>query len=110
MVVVAAGNESQNASNSNPANCSGVITVAATNRSGGRASYSNYGTIVDVAGNALSTTNIATVGNPTGALIIDTTAPTISALVASGTGITALYARSQPDVPDKSVTPPSCPG
>jgi len=49
VVVVAAGNESQNASNSNPANCSGVITVAATNRSGGRASYSNYGTIVDVA-------------------------------------------------------------
>jgi len=49
VVVVAAGNESQNASNSNPANCSGVITVAATNRSGGRASYSNYGTVVDVA-------------------------------------------------------------
>jgi len=49
VVVVAAGNESQNASNSSPANCSGVITVAATNRSGGRASYSNYGTIVDVA-------------------------------------------------------------
>jgi serine protease len=49
VVVVAAGNESQNASNSNPANCSGVIAVAATNRSGGRASYSNYGTIVDVA-------------------------------------------------------------
>jgi serine protease len=49
VVVVAAGNESVNASNSNPANCSGVITVAATNRSGGRASYSNYGTVVDVA-------------------------------------------------------------
>jgi serine protease len=49
VVVVAAGNESQNASNSSPANCAGVITVAATNRSGGRASYSNYGTIVDVA-------------------------------------------------------------
>ena len=49
VVVVAAGNESQNASNSNPANCAGVIAVAATNRSGGRASYSNYGTIVDVA-------------------------------------------------------------
>jgi serine protease len=49
VVVVAAGNEAQNASNSNPANCSGVIAVAATNRSGGRASYSNYGTIVDVA-------------------------------------------------------------
>jgi serine protease len=49
VVVVAAGNESTNASSSSPANCSGVITVAATNRSGGRASYSNYGTIVDVA-------------------------------------------------------------
>ena len=49
VVVVAAGNESQNASTSNPANCAGVIAVAATNRSGGRASYSNYGTIVDVA-------------------------------------------------------------
>ncbi|HWJ93692.1 MAG TPA: S8 family peptidase [Telluria sp.] len=49
VVVVAAGNENVNASNSNPANCAGVITVAATNRSGGKASYSNYGTVVDVA-------------------------------------------------------------
>jgi serine protease len=49
VVVVAAGNENQDASNSNPANCSGVIAVAAVNRSGGRAWYSNYGSIVDVA-------------------------------------------------------------
>lgn len=49
VVVVAAGNENQNASNSSPANCSGVITVAAVNRSGGRAYYSNFGTVVDVA-------------------------------------------------------------
>jgi serine protease len=49
VVVVAAGNENQNASNSNPANCSGVIAVAATNKSGGKASYSNYGSIVSVA-------------------------------------------------------------
>lgn len=48
-VVVAAGNENQNASNSNPANCSGVVTVAATDRSGNRAYYSNYGSVVDVA-------------------------------------------------------------
>ncbi|HWP94712.1 MAG TPA: S8 family peptidase [Gammaproteobacteria bacterium] len=48
-VVVAAGNENTNASNSSPANCSGVVTVAAVNRSGGRAYYSNYGTVVDVA-------------------------------------------------------------
>ncbi|RJG16073.1 peptidase S8 [Massilia cavernae] len=49
VVIVAAGNENQNASNSNPANCAGVVTVAATNRAGGRAFYSNYGSVVDVA-------------------------------------------------------------
>jgi serine protease len=48
-VVVAAGNENQNAANSSPANCGNVITVAATNRAGSRASYSNYGSIVDIA-------------------------------------------------------------
>ncbi|HEX4872994.1 MAG TPA: S8 family peptidase [Nevskiaceae bacterium] len=56
VVIVAAGNENQNASNSSPANCTGVVTVAATNRSGGRAYYSNFGTVVDVAapGGAMS--------------------------------------------------------
>ncbi len=48
-VVVAAGNENTNASNSNPANCNGVIAVAATNRNGGRSFYSNYGAVVDLA-------------------------------------------------------------
>ena len=47
-VVVAAGNENTNASSSQPANCANVVTVAATDRSGNRASYSNYGTVVDV--------------------------------------------------------------
>jgi serine protease len=45
-VVVAAGNDSESASLHTPANCAGVITVAATNRSGGRAKYSNYGSTV----------------------------------------------------------------
>jgi serine protease len=49
VVVVAAGNENRNASNSTPANCPGVVTVAAVNRSGGRAFYSNFGSVVDVA-------------------------------------------------------------
>ncbi|MEO1580580.1 MAG: S8 family peptidase [Pseudomonadota bacterium] len=48
-IVVAAGNSNQNASAFNPANCSGVITVASTNRNGGRAYYSNFGADVDVA-------------------------------------------------------------
>ena len=37
------------AANSSPANCNGVITVAATRRVGQRASYSNYGTAVEIA-------------------------------------------------------------
>ncbi|MEU6486913.1 S8 family serine peptidase [Streptomyces sp. NPDC046887] len=47
-VVVAAGNSNTTAANSTPANCANVITVASTNRSGGRAYYSNYGSAVDV--------------------------------------------------------------
>ncbi|MFN7723764.1 MAG: S8 family peptidase [Rubrivivax sp.] len=49
VVVVAAGNSNANAANFSPASCSGVITVAAVNRSGGRAYYSNFGANVDVA-------------------------------------------------------------
>ena len=67
VVVVAAGNSNINASNSNPANCAGVVTVAATGRYGGKAPYSNYGTVVDLAapggdgsGGILSTLNSGT--------------------------------------------------
>jgi len=49
VVVVAAGNENTNVSTSSPANCSGVVAVAAYGPSGARAYYSNYGTLVDVA-------------------------------------------------------------
>jgi serine protease len=49
VVIVAAGNSAVNVSNASPANCSGVVAVAATGRTGGRASYSNYGTLIDVA-------------------------------------------------------------
>lgn len=44
-----AGNPSQNIPPATPANCNGVVTVAATNRNGGRAFYSNFGNLVDVA-------------------------------------------------------------
>ena len=49
VVIVAAGNDNVNASRVAPANCSGVVVVAATTRAGGKAWYSNYGTTVDVA-------------------------------------------------------------
>jgi len=64
VVVVAAGNSNTDASSANPANCAGVVTVAAVGRSGGRAPYSNYGSVVDLAapggdsnGGVLSTLN-----------------------------------------------------
>nr|WP_310436370.1 S8 family serine peptidase [Streptomyces sp. 3330] len=47
-VVVAAGNESDNVANHSPGNCDNVISVAATNRTGAKASYSNYGSLVDI--------------------------------------------------------------
>jgi serine protease len=49
VVVVAAGNENQNASNSRPANCTNVIAVAALDKEGNRANYSNFGAVVDIA-------------------------------------------------------------
>ncbi len=49
VVVVAAGNDNEDAAKHTPANCAGVVTVAAVGRTGGRASYSNYGVKIDVA-------------------------------------------------------------
>ena len=48
-VIVAAGNSNANSANFSPANCSGVVTVAAVGRNGGKASYSNFGATVEVA-------------------------------------------------------------
>jgi serine protease len=67
VVVAAAGNNGGDAANYAPANCAGVITVAATNRHGGKAYYSNTGSVVaiaapggDSAGGVLSTHNTGT--------------------------------------------------
>ncbi|MFO1414934.1 MAG: S8 family peptidase [Burkholderiales bacterium] len=48
VVVASAGNESMDASNFTPANCSGVITVGAHSVTGGLASYSNFGPRIDL--------------------------------------------------------------
>ncbi|MBV1880566.1 MAG: S8 family serine peptidase [Pseudomonadales bacterium] len=49
VVIVAAGNNEANADSYSPGNCTGVITVAATNRIGEKAVYSNFGNAVDIA-------------------------------------------------------------
>ncbi|WP_435854288.1 S8 family peptidase, partial [Streptomyces subrutilus] len=48
-VVVAAGNSNADAAGFSPASCNNVINVAATNRTGDRSFYSNFGSIIDVA-------------------------------------------------------------
>lgn len=47
-VMAAAGNNNQDAAGYFPANCEGVITVAASTRGGGMAGYSNWGTLISV--------------------------------------------------------------
>lgn len=48
VVIVAAGNDSRDAGMYSPASCNGVLTVGATTQSDGRASFSNYGSVVDI--------------------------------------------------------------
>ncbi len=62
-VVVAAGNSNANVSTAVPANCPNVIAVAATTSAGSRASFSNYGTGIDISApgaSILSTLNTGT--------------------------------------------------
>lgn len=60
-IVVAAGNFNVNASGYSPGNCNNVITVAATNRNGQKASYSNFGSIVEISAPG-GETNVASNG------------------------------------------------
>jgi len=53
-VVVAAGNSNVDAVNHTPSNCNGVIAVAATDKNGAKATFSNYGSVVDVAAPGVS--------------------------------------------------------
>ncbi|HYM87232.1 MAG TPA: S8 family serine peptidase, partial [Pseudoxanthomonas sp.] len=64
-LVIAAGNSNANTSGFSPANCNNVVAVGAITSTGARASYSNYGALVDVAGPGsavLSTLNSGTAG------------------------------------------------
>lgn len=49
VVVVAAGNSNLDAANFTPANCNNILSVASNNRAGGKAYYSNFGAVVDIA-------------------------------------------------------------
>ena len=62
MIVAAVGNEAKDASLFSPANCDATITVGALTVNGTLATYSNYGSFV----------NVAAPGGDTGALIMST--------------------------------------
>ncbi len=62
-LVIAAGNDNVNVSNASPANCNNVIAVASITSTGARSSFSNYGSLIDIAApgsNILSTLNSGT--------------------------------------------------
>lgn len=63
VIIVAAGNHNVDVSNARPANCNNVVAIAATTRSGSRASFSNYGSLIDLSApgeSILSTWNSGT--------------------------------------------------
>jgi serine protease len=74
VLVVAAGNSNTDASGFTPANCNGVITVAATNRAGSRSYYSNYGSVVEVAAPG-GETNVSSTNGILSTLNTGTTSP-----------------------------------
>ena len=47
-IVIASGNDNSNVSGFSPGNCANIISVASNDRQGNRASYSNYGALIDV--------------------------------------------------------------
>ncbi len=61
-VVVSAGNAGVDAATYTPANCPGVITVAAVGANSARASFSNFGAVVDLAAPGVSILSTANAG------------------------------------------------
>lgn len=89
---VAAGNDNANARNYSPASLSGAITVGATTSTDARASYSNYGSCVDIFAPGSAITSDWYTGNMAVATLSGTSMATPHV-----TGVAALYLQVHPN-------------
>lgn len=95
---VAAGNENQNACNTSPARTAEAITVGATMSNDGRASFSNYGTCLDLFAPGASITSAWNTSNTSTATISGTSmaSPHVA-------GVAALYLQNHPNASPQAV-------
>jgi hypothetical protein len=88
-VVVAAGNDSVDASNFTPANCNNVINVGAVDRFGDQSYYSNFGSTIDVSALGSMVLSAGTTGNSDYSYWVGTSfaAPIQTGIIAMGIGL-----------------------
>src|SRR5438477_2977973 len=96
-LAVAAGNDDADACNASPAGASGVFTVAASERTDAKASYSNWGTCVEAyaPGSAIKSTYLAG---------LTMTLSGTSMATPHVTGVAALYKAANGDQPSATVS------